>query len=470
MKKELIVKHNKLIEGKYNLDTWEIKIIAKVSSLIQKDDDDFKEFTFKSSDMLNELGFGLKNHIQLKETIEKLITKKITIQKEKETLVTTFLSSCIYRHDTSEIILRFDPNLKPYLLQLKDNFTKCYLEDVLSLSSFYAIRIYELCKQYEKIKERKIDVIQLKEILEIENKYKKYNDFKKYVLEIAEREINEKTDIHISFEEIKTSRKVTSIKFNIEKKELEKSEIKEAETAEKTYSEEVERLYEKIKEIERIESLKDVIEESVELYGIERIESNIKYSNDNSKTNYTAFLKKALKEDYARIEREKELKKAEEKRKREEEDKKKEQEEAEKKEREKQELKELKNYLIKSEEGVFAVRYRDNKYIKKDVVTFDMYVESLIETVDELKEKLNKRRNNISKYLHQLERIEYTKIGKEAKKEYEEKYNELRPFEQKKWKSKKQYVIEQHRLYLNEERAIILNEDEKEILKKMKNI
>ena len=170
------------------------------------------------------------------------------------------------------------------------------------------------------------------------------------------------------------------------------------------------------------------------------------------------------------IEREKELKKAEEKRKREEEEKKKEQEEAERKEREKQELKELKNYLIKSEEGVFAVRYRDNKYIKKDVVTFEMYVESLIETVDELKEKLNKRRNNISRYLHQLERIEYTKIGKEAKKEYEEKYNELRPFEQKKWKSKKQYVIEQHRLYLNEERAIILNEDEKEILKKMKNI
>ena len=80
MKNNLIVKHNKIIEGKYNLDTWEVKIIAKLSSMIQKDDDDFREFKFKTYDMLVELGFGEKNHLQLKETIEKLITKKITIK------------------------------------------------------------------------------------------------------------------------------------------------------------------------------------------------------------------------------------------------------------------------------------------------------------------------------------------------------------------------------------------------------
>ena len=65
MKKELIVKHNKIIEGKYNLDTWEVKIIAKLSSMIQKDDDDFREFKFKTYDMLVELGFGEKNHLAI---------------------------------------------------------------------------------------------------------------------------------------------------------------------------------------------------------------------------------------------------------------------------------------------------------------------------------------------------------------------------------------------------------------------
>ena len=100
-----------------------------------------------------------------------------------------------------EIILRFDPNLRPYLLQLKENFTKYQLENVLSLSSFYAIRIYELCKQYETIKERTIEIKELKEILDIKAKsYNIYNRFKEKVLTIAEREINEKTDISIKFD------------------------------------------------------------------------------------------------------------------------------------------------------------------------------------------------------------------------------------------------------------------------------
>ena len=61
-------------------------------------------------------------------------------------------------------------------------------ENVIALSSVYAIRIYELCKQYEKLKERTVLVADLKEILEIKDKYKKYNDFKKYVLSIAENQ------------------------------------------------------------------------------------------------------------------------------------------------------------------------------------------------------------------------------------------------------------------------------------------
>ena len=299
MKQELIVKHNKIIEGKYNLDTWEIKIIAKLSSLIHKDDDDFKEFNFKSSDLLNELGFGEKNHIQLKETIEKLITKKITIQKEKETLVTTFLSSCRYMHDTSEIILRFDPNLRPYLLQLKENFTKYQLENVLSLSSFYAIRIYELCKQYETIKERTIEIKELKEILDIKAKsYNIYNNFKQKVLDIAEREINEKTDISIKFEELKTGRKVTAVKFLISTKKKQKNieNKKEIEVfEEKEYSGAVRGLFQLLPEKEQIETRKNELEKLLKEHSIEMLKADIEYTKNKAKTDFWAYFLKSIK-------------------------------------------------------------------------------------------------------------------------------------------------------------------------------
>ena len=313
MSKELIVKHNKLIEANYKLTLQEQKLILTLAREITKEDNDFKKYIFTVEELANILGLEKKGYYsELKEITKSLISRVIQIKEPDGLLQVSWLNSAKYYENKGIVELSFSNDLKPYLLQLGEHFTKLEFKQLVNLSSIYAIRIYELCKQYEKIKERTIEIEKLKIMLGIEKtEYKLYGDFKKRVLEIAEREIKEKTDINISFEEIKTGRKVTSIKFLIEKKEFEKSEIKEIETAEKTYSEEVERLYEKIKEIERIESLKDVIEESLERYEIERVESNIKYSNDNAKSNYTAFLKKALKEDYAKIEREKKKKKAE---------------------------------------------------------------------------------------------------------------------------------------------------------------
>ena len=44
--KELVVKHNQIIESAYTMTTTEAKIIAKLTSMIKKDDEDFKEHTF----------------------------------------------------------------------------------------------------------------------------------------------------------------------------------------------------------------------------------------------------------------------------------------------------------------------------------------------------------------------------------------------------------------------------------------
>lgn len=224
MKKELIVKHNDFIEAKYNLTLTELKIIAKLSSMIQKDDNEITCYKFSLQSLIEELNLGKENYTHLIDSLDRLLTRIIIIKKldSNTFLKTTFLSSTEYFLDDSTVELSFDKKLKPYLLQLKNNFTMYQFENVVALSSFYAIRIYELCKQYETIKERTIEIKELKEILDVKVKsYNIYNNFKQKVLEIAEREINEKTDINISFEEIKTGRKVTSIKFII------KSKIKE---------------------------------------------------------------------------------------------------------------------------------------------------------------------------------------------------------------------------------------------------
>jgi len=297
MKKNLIVKHNDFIEAKYNLTLTELKIIAKLSSMIKKDDDDFKVYKFTANELMEDLKLN-NNYDDLKEAIRKLLTRLIIIRTEQTVLATTFLSSAEYFKNTT-IELSFDKKLKPYLLQLKNNFTMYQFENVIALSSVYAIRIYELCKQYERLRERVIQVEILKEILEIEEKYKKYNDFKKKVLDIAKREINEKTDINISFEEIKTGRKVTSIKFLIEKKEKEIKSIKNKEIIEiedetKKYPEEVLDLFNILPFGERVEKRKAELSELLKSHTFEYLKSDIEYCNEQRPEKYWSYFVKSV--------------------------------------------------------------------------------------------------------------------------------------------------------------------------------
>ena len=62
-----------------------------------------------------------------------------------------------------------------------------------------------------------LGIDEIKECCGVKEKFKQYIEFEKYLLLIAQREINEKSDIHFEFERIKPSRKIEGIKFIISK-------------------------------------------------------------------------------------------------------------------------------------------------------------------------------------------------------------------------------------------------------------
>jgi len=108
--------------------------------------------------------------------------------------------------------MQFNECMKPYLLELLENkgYTKFLLKFAMPLSSIYAQRFYEMfrCLVYEVQPKavQRIDLQELRRRLEMpENKLKHFGLFKLKVLDIAEREINQKTDMYISFREIRKS-------------------------------------------------------------------------------------------------------------------------------------------------------------------------------------------------------------------------------------------------------------------------
>ena len=115
--------------------------------------------------------------------------------------------------------MKFSPVLEPYLLNLKETYTKYRLGYVINFKSEYSFRLYEIMKQYEKIGERTVLIEELKELLMIDNnKYQKYSHLKSFVIQKAMQEINQYSDIKINLEkEEKEGKKVVGLVFSINK-------------------------------------------------------------------------------------------------------------------------------------------------------------------------------------------------------------------------------------------------------------
>lgn len=230
-----VVKKNPLVEAKFRTTALEYKILMVAASKISSHDKALKDITFTVEEFCSLLdvkveGGGMYEY--MKRACERLVGKPVSVRNEimKEYVPDLEVDNNGYtifpwlhhiKYDNSTVKIRFHEYMKPLLLYVLDNeeYTKYLLENIIKCDSIYAMRIYELLKQYQKVGERLIELPELREMLGIGKKeYALYANFKKRVLEQAHKEINEKTDIRMDYEEIKQGRKVVAIKFYVKPK------------------------------------------------------------------------------------------------------------------------------------------------------------------------------------------------------------------------------------------------------------
>ncbi len=222
----IVSKSNTLIEANSRLNLVEQKMLLCLASNIEPNDRDFKTYTFPIKQFHDLLGLnGSTKYTELSKITKELLSKVIEIRAGEELIQVSWLSSAIYNRNKGTIDMRFDPLLKPFLLELSSKFTSYRLANVVKLKSTYAIRIYELLKQYEDLKERTISLENLRYYLDAMDVYPNYANFKQRVLKPSQKELNQKTDISFEFEEIKLGRKVQKIRFIIRAQKKKDSEL-----------------------------------------------------------------------------------------------------------------------------------------------------------------------------------------------------------------------------------------------------
>ena len=231
--------HNNLIQARHKLTLEEIRLMDTIISFIQPDDEEFKRYKIPVSIFKEFYGTHRKDiYNVVKRAVEGLLSKPIKIEGKNEKgkrifEMFNFISYGRYEEGEGSFYIEIDRNFKPYLLQLKEFFTKIPIKYTYVLRSRYAIRLYELLKQYESTGFRVDSIDELKEMLGVEkNEYPRFDNFDRRVLKKAVEEINEKTDLEVSYRKKKTGRKITHIEFEIHSKKA--NEIEDIETEKST--------------------------------------------------------------------------------------------------------------------------------------------------------------------------------------------------------------------------------------------
>lgn len=201
----MVVKSNELIQARLDWSTLEHRVTLHLISQIRKEDSEFRYQTVRIKD-INEMTGSSSQALYTRavEICESLIDQKVRIKREEASgerkyTVYNLLSSCEYIEGSGEIRARFNQDMKPFLLNLSKRFTRYRLQFAMRLRSVYAIRFYELMKMREGLKVMRISIDRLREMLAVENKYTRFTDLKRNVIEPARREVRETCDVYFTY-------------------------------------------------------------------------------------------------------------------------------------------------------------------------------------------------------------------------------------------------------------------------------
>ena len=224
-KTELVVKSNRLNTAIQNLSLAEIRLIqlAIIDSREQN-----KGLSSDTPLRINAMRYAEVFDVSKQTAYEALIDaetnlfeRRFTFMDERDLKVKSrWISQATYLDGEGAIEVIFTPAVVNEITRIhgiEQFFTKYTLEQTAQLKSLYAVRLYELLIQWREARKTplfELDVFRQQLGLGVED-YKRMSDFKRRVLDASVKEINDKTDIKVSYTQEKQGTTITGFKFKV---------------------------------------------------------------------------------------------------------------------------------------------------------------------------------------------------------------------------------------------------------------
>jgi len=214
--KLIVCKDNRVVEAGYRLSKLEqcliLFAVAKNNPLKFQ-----RKISFFVKDFIEMFPVFSEKHIygQLKKAVDELYNRSIIVNNPVSIKKFRWVSSAEYYTGEARIDVNFTEEIEPYLSDLNARFTQYNLFNVSKFKSDYSFRLYELFIQYLKIGVREISIDKLKRILLIGDKYQETRKLNDKVIKPCVAEINQHSNLIITYEPIKKGRSIVAYKFKI---------------------------------------------------------------------------------------------------------------------------------------------------------------------------------------------------------------------------------------------------------------
>ena len=229
MKNELVVKDNLLINASYNLEVTEQRLILlaiinarQTGNGITAD----SKLEIHASDYASR--FDVTNdgaYRALKNAVLNLFDRQFSFKEEDRngkigTVKSRWVSRIKYIDDSATLEITFAPDVVPLITRLEQHFTSYQIKQVAQLTGKYAIRLYELLIAWREVgKVPQINLAEFRNKIGVEDdEYMRMSDFKIRVLEPSIKQINEHTDITVTYEQHKKGRSIIGFSFRFKPK------------------------------------------------------------------------------------------------------------------------------------------------------------------------------------------------------------------------------------------------------------
>lgn len=223
----VVKKSNTAVQkARYSLTLRQQKLLCFLISQIQETTTAATYIEFNLRELFDVLGDNTQNYQKAKDELKEIADKSwwiVNIKDRDEDILVRFLAKVKANKKTQTVKILWDIDMLPHLQNLRREYTQYKLFYILTMKSEYSVRMYELLKSVAGKTTWNFKIEHIKNLLMCDTKYKQFGHFKSRVIETAVTEINEKTDINVSYELFRYGggREYTDIEFTIEPKEPE---------------------------------------------------------------------------------------------------------------------------------------------------------------------------------------------------------------------------------------------------------